>query len=122
MPQRGDVTGAVQFGCRLHEEGLDQLAQHCAYGGLGELMQQQPVKLPAEGSERRVVAAGESQLRLARSHWGDLEVSLHHREQLGGSGRRPPELHNDRLSADSNVADMNADRLRQTWNRPEGTL
>jgi len=31
-------------------------------------------------------------------------------------------LHNDRLSADSNVADMNADRLRQTWNRPEGTL
>ena len=67
MPQRGDVTGAVQFGCRLHEEGLDQLAQHCAYGGLGELMQQQPVKLPAEGSERRVVAAGESQLRLDSS-------------------------------------------------------
>src|SRR5665647_3780901 len=68
-------------------------------------MQQQPVKLPAEGPERRVVAAGESQLRLVRSQWGDLEVCLHHREQLDGAGRRPPELHNERLSADSDVAD-----------------
>src|SRR5665647_1946025 len=84
-------------------------------------MQQQPVKLPAEGPERRVVAAGESQLRLVRSQWGDLEVCLHHREQLDGAGRRPPELHNERLSADSDVADMHADGLRQHWNPPEGT-
>lgn len=110
-----------RLGCRLHDEGRGQLAQHCAHGGLGELMQEQPVELPAEGSERRVVAAGESQLRLVRSHGGDLEVSLHHREQLGGPGSRPPELYDERLSTGPDVADMDADGLRQPRDGPEGT-